>query len=543
VLGGAPRYFDGDRLIEIGISHGPAVVSATPAATGSMSPGDYIYVFVIEYFDARGQRHLSYVSSPFAVTVGAGEAQVNFELLLPALWAHPNATDLDDSRQPVLRAYRTSNNGTVFRFAPDTVDPNGALAGLLPSRGLVSYQDTNSDTDIAANEAVYVQVGNALSNYRAPPCRFGCEHEGRLVTAGGWNPSEYIVSKLFFAGEGIQFTESASFRDVCPEPITGIASLDGSLVLFAERGVYVVNGDGPTDDGVGSFSKPRKLPGRVGCVDWRSVVTTDAGAWFRSADGMYLLPRGLAAPQFVGAPIKNKLRNYPETLGAVTVTRAVSREISDCDSEQVIAWLVGDAEEPTAVAIFMFSLATQSWSQVALPSSAGNLQNVIGVWTDLINGTDVIAFAREELVSGTPGSILVENPGTDYDQDISDSFEPLLNGSWRTGKIFPFGFGGRGTIRSLRLVGECHSATTLAPTVYSDANASGYASGALTFEAGRFAKEIQLRQKDIEWIQVGVADPTTGAGNRGAGLRFNGLALEVEMDPGLIRSPAANRSI
>jgi hypothetical protein len=544
VLGGAPRYHDTDRLVEIGFAHGPTVVNATPAATGSMTPtGVFRYVFVMEYFDGRGQRHLSYASDPVTVTLGAGDAQVNFELLVPSFWALQNITSGTERRNVVVRAYRTSNNGTVYRFAPATNGANGRSAGPLVARGRVTYQDTNSDADIAANEAVYVQVGNALSNYRAPPCRFGCEHEGRLVTAGGWNPSEYVTSKLFFAGEGIQFTESASFRDVCPEPITGCASLDGSLVLFAERGIYVVNGDGPTDDGVGSFSKPRKLPGRVGCVDWRSVVTTDAGAWFRSADGICLLPRGLASPQFVGAPIKGKLRSYPETLGSVTVTRAVAAGVADCDSEQVIAWLVGDAEEPTAVAVFMFSLATQTWSQVALPSDSTNLQTVIGNWTDYVNGTDVIAFAREELVSAEPGSLLVENPGTDYDQDVSGSYEPLLNGSWRTGKVFPFGFGGRGTIRALRLVGDCLSATTLTPTVYSDADEAGYASSALTFTAGRFAKEIPFRQKDIQWIQIGVADPTTGAGNRGAGLRFNGLALEVEMDPGLIRSPPANRSI
>lgn len=550
VLGGAPRFYDSDRLIEIGTAHGPVAISATPGGGGGMAAsGSYRYVFVLEYFDGRSQRQLSYASNPFTATLGAGDSSVDFEVLVPSLWAFPNNTSTaavvgtERVRNVVLRAYRTSNNGTVFRYSPATSQVNGALAGPLVNFARVTIQDINSDTAIAANEAVYVQVGNALSNYRAPPCRFGCEHEGRLVTAGGWNPAEYVASKLFFVGEGIQFTESSSFRDVCPEPITGVASLDGSLVLFAERGIYVVNGDGPTDDGVGSFSKPRRLPGRVGCVDWRSVVTTDAGAWFRSADGMYLLPRGLAAPQFVGSPIKGKLRSYPETLGAVTVTRAVAPGVDDCDSEQVVAWLVGDAEEPTAVAIFVLSLATQTWSQVALPAEAGNLQTVIGTWTDLVNGTDVIAFARETLDSTETGSLLVENPGADYDQDISGSFEPLLNGSWRTGKVFPFGFGGRGTIRSLRLVGDCLSATTLTPTVYSDANEAGYTSTTLTFEPGRFAKEIPFRQKDIAWIQIGATDPTTGSGNRGAGLRFNGLALEVEMDPGLIRSPAANRSI
>lgn len=551
VLGGAARYFSGDRLIELGIAHGPTVVVGTPTGGGAMTPAAvYRYVFVIEMFDGFGQRHLSYVTSPYSVTMGGADTQVVFDILIPGMWALPNTTTgnaavgVERVRSVTIRAYRTAGNvGTVFRYAPSVTSPNGMLAGPITDFGRVTYNDTNADSAIAGNEAVYVQVGNARSNYRAPPCRFGCEHEGRLVTAGGWGTDRFIVSKLFFPGEGIKFADSVAFEGVSPEPITGVASLDGSLVVFAERGIYIVNGDGPTDDGVGSFSSPRKLPGRVGCIDWRSIVTTEAGIFFRSADGLYLLPRGLAAPQFVGAAIKGKLRLFPETLGAATVTRTVSLDVSDHDSEQVLAWLVGNAEEPTAVKIFMFSLATQTWSEVALPADAANLQNVIGVWQDLTNGTDVLGFVRKTLASATAGSILVENPATNYDRDIDGSFEPLLNGSWKTGKVFPFGFGGRGTIRALRLVGDCLHATTLAPTVYTDANAAGYASSVLTFAAGRFAVEIPLRQKDIEWLQVGVADPTTGSANRGAGLRFNGLALEVEMDPGLIRSPPTTRSI
>lgn len=542
VLGGAPRFYDGSWMTEIGIPHGPTIIEHLPDTGGSMtSSATYRYVFVLEYYDAKGQRILSYPSSPYSVTMGASDGEVFFDVAVPKLWAAPNAALRDPRTSTVsLRAYRTSANvGTVFRFSPGGT--YGTTAGPYGS-SIIQYIDSNADTDIAANEAVYVQVGNALSNYRAPPCRFGCEHEGRLVVAGGWNPNEARVSKLFFPGEGIQFTESASFIISSPEPITGCASLDGSLVLFSARSVYTVTGDGPTDDGVGSFSTPRKLPGRIGCVDWRSVVTREDGVFFRSADGVYMLPRGLGSPVFVGSAIREKLRQYPETLGAATATRAVSPNVDDHDSEQVVAWLVGDAEEPTTVAIFMLSLSTNSWTQVSLPSSGGNPQVVLGVWRDITNSSDVLAFVREDLDSAVTGSILVENPGTNYDRDISGSFEPLLAGGWKTGKIFPFGFGGRGSIRSIRLVGDCLAATTLTPTIYSDDNPTGYTSGVLTFAAGRFAVEIPFRRRDLAWVQIQVADPTTGSGNRGAGLRFNGLALEVEMEGGLHRTAPNERS-
>lgn len=545
IPGGAPRYYDTDRLVELGMAHGPTVIAATPAATGSMTPGGvYRYVFVFEFLDGQGQRCLSYASNPVTVTLGGGDAQVNFELLTSTMWAFANATSITDPRSVVIRPYRTGASGTVYRYSPPTGFPNGQPAAPLLAFGRVQLQDVNADTAIAGNEAVYTQVGNSLSNYRAPPARFGCEHEGRLVLGGGWNPKEFTVSKLFFAGEGIQFTESVAFKiPPITENATGCASLDGTLILFSERSIYAVIGEGPTDDGAGSFTQPRRLPGRVGCLDWRSIVTTDEGVMFRAADGFRMLPRGLGATVFFGAAIKNKTRLYPETLGATVVTRQVAPGVSDHDSEQVACWLLGDAEEPAVVKIFTYSLLTGVWAEVSLPSNPDNLQNVIGRWLDLANNTDVLGFAREEIASSVAGSLLVESPGSTYDRDISGTFEPILAGSWRTGKVFPFGFGGRGTIRALRLVGECLAPTTLTPTIYTDANATGYVSTDLAFAAGRFAVEIPLRQRDIEWIQIGVADPTTGSGNRGAGLRFNGLALEVEMDPGLIRSPAANRSI
>ncbi len=540
VLGGAPRWFDGAWMTEIGMAHGPNVLTVTPLGGGSMgSSKTYRYVFVLEYFDAHGQRQLSYVSNPYSVTLGVGESQVEFELGLPTVWSAPNAFQVRDPRKVTVRAYRTAGDvGTVFRYAP----PVGGAVSAGPYRSTVTYNDDNSDVGISGNEAVYVQVGNALSNYRAPPCRFGCEHEGRLVVAGCWNTNEARVSKLFFAGEGIQFTESPAFIITNPEPITGVASLDGSLVLFARRGVYTVTGDGPTDDGAGSFSSPRKLPGRIGCVDWRSVITREDGVFFRGADGIYLLPRGLGSPMFVGAGIREKLREFPETLGVATATRAVASSVDDHDSEQVVAWLVGNAENPTSVAIFVLSLTTNAWTQFVLPEAPANLQVVIGTWYDFLNDSDVLGFVRRDINSTVTGSILVENVASGYDQDVSSSFEPLLAGGWKTGKLFPFGFGGRGSIRSIRLVGECLAATTLTPTIFSDDNAAGYTSDLLTFTPGRFAVEIPFRRRDLAWIQIQVADPVTGSGNRGAGLRFNGLALEVEMEGGLHRTAPNERS-
>lgn len=552
VLGGAPRCYDSDQLIEVGMSHGPALVAATPTPTGGMTvSGSYHYIFVLEYFDGEGRRQLSYASGPYAVTLGGGDGSVDLDLAVPAMWAFPNTTratlggvsvSTTRARGIVLRAYRTSNNGTVYRYSPATGAPNGVSAGPLADNGRVTYTDANSDAAIAANEAVYVQVGNNLSNYRAPPCTFGCEHEGRLVVGGGWRRSDVICSKLFFSGEGIQFTESAALVITMPEDCTGVASLDGSLILFSARGIYSVSGDGPTDDGVGAFPRPRRLPGRAGCVDWRSIVTTEAGVFFRSLDGLYLLPRGLGAPVFVGAPVKEKLRQYPETLGAASVTRALATSVDDHDSEQVVCWLVADAAAPTAVTTMVFSVATGTWSETRLPEDAANLQTVIGQWTDLVNNTDVVAWARATIATATAGSLLVESPSAGYDQDISGTFEPLLNGSLKTGKIFPFGFGGRGSVRAVRLVGDCLHATTVTPTVYSDANAAGYTAAVLTLAAGRFAVELPLRQRDLAWLQVALADPTTGSANRGAGLRFNGLAIEVEMEPGIHRTAPTSRS-
>lgn len=541
ITGGAPRYHDTSRLIELGMCHAPDIVSAVADTTGSMGQGNYQYVAILEHYDTQGQRQLSAVSAPVSATVGVGQAQVQLEILVPSFWASPNfgtATGID-RRHVVCHIYRTGNNGTVFR----RVTPNaGAPGAYLPDRGRIFYVDTLADSSIQGNEAVYVQVGNVRPHFRAPASRFGCQHGNRLVFAGLWKPNEVKVSKILFPGEGIQFADFASFTITCPEPVTGVASLDGILVIFSARHVYTVAGLGPTDDGVGGYGDPEPMPGRVGCIDWRSIVSTDLGIYFRSAEGIYLLPRGLGASAFVGSPVKNKLQQFPETLGATLVTRAVAKGV-DADSDTTVSWLVGDAEDPTTVRVFTFSLTTQTWSEAAYPDRVTNKQVSIGPWHDVANDTEVLGIVRRQIEPSStfPGSIQVENVGVGYDADDADEFAPVLGGEWTTGKIFPFGFGGRGTVKALRLVGDCIAPTKVSVTVWSDLDPAGTTTEHDFGEVGRFAVETRAKDRDVRWIQVRASDTALGQ-YVGAGLRLNGIALDVEGESGLARTAPGRRS-
>jgi hypothetical protein len=76
------------------------------------------------------------------------------------------------------------------------------------------------------------------------------------------------------------------------------------------------------------------LPGNdVGVTDWRSVVSTAEGVWFRAQpDRMMLLPRGGGTAEWLSQPVRDTLRDFPVTTG-----------VAICTQENTVTWAVQNA--------------------------------------------------------------------------------------------------------------------------------------------------------------------------------------------------------
>jgi len=442
ISGGILYEFNGS-LEESGFMHAPVIQSASATAGGALTAGTYLYRAVYEWLDPQGRRHRSAPSDPASVTVAAGNLTATLTIATLAGYSR--------RAQPTLHVYRTLVGGTSYhRVTPNTGAPTGYGAARI-----VTYADAVADTTIASTEFLYTD-GGVVPNAYPPPCTFLTECNGRIWLGGQLDRNVLTASKILVDGEPTQFSDEAEFSVFLPEDCTGIASIDGTVVAFAREAIYLVNGDGPDDQGTGSFSPPQKLPTDVGCIDWRSVVATSLGVLFQSKRGIYLLPRGFNAPVFVGFDVMDTMVSFPVCMSATLVSVPAS---SGKLGEITVRFMMGNAENSTFAVCLVYDLRVGGWSVDISPNNSPQL-GPAGTWND--------AFVQTKSLSGHFDSIWQESNAT---FDDAGSFITTELG---TGDIRPFGVAGYGGFGRVVVLGEYRGAAFVNVTVSVDGAAPDF---------------------------------------------------------------------
>lgn len=523
VLAGAVTEYDGgDTTYPNCTVHPPAQTNtATIGAGGSVDVGTHLYRFVFEKIDNLGRRHRSAPSDPISATTTGGNQTVISRVSRIGIGTGVNSSNM----AYVIHGYRTKVNGTVFyRFTP------AAGAAIAIGGRTTTITDTVSDAAIAVNEILYTD-GGVQPNFTAPACRFGCVHNNRMVLGGLLLSDRAIVSKAIVSVEPVQFTKHEAFQVVFPGDLTGLASQDGALLGFTQQGVYIVNGDGPDDRGLGAgFSEPQQLIGAPGCVNERSVFTSPVGTFYEAARGLYLIPRGFGTPLFVGEKVRSTLATFPMLVDVMRATKA-SSGASSLGEDTIRFLLVDSATAPTAARVLVFDVQTGEWTVDTPPVVYGSM----GTWLD------EVAYGRLSISDQHP--IRTEDTGLFGDTTglNSESFVPSL---FETGDLRPFGMQGRGMVRGLLLLGEYRAACTVTLEMSLDSGQSfpytaswplsGLAAGdrvALRWDLPvRYLSELRVRARD-----------SNGSANEG--FVFNGITLDnVDKLPGSRALGASFRS-
>jgi hypothetical protein len=319
-----------------------------------------------------------------------------------------------------IHLYRTLVNGTIYYRATPLADPpiNGVTA---------TYTDSEPDSSIASNEVLYTNTG-ILPFVPGPPCNYLITAMNRLVAAGLESPGQVMFSHEYVAGEPAEWSDLPSFIVTVPEPVTGLAVQDDAVYIFSRRGIWLVYGPGPDAQGNGTFTLPRQLPANVGCVDYRSIVTSDLGLMFLGEPGKwYLVPRGGGAPVFIGQPVRDTMALYPTVL---------SHALDPVN--QTTAILVRDSG--TGTTTLQYSWRTGQWTLDPTPGS--QVLTCIGFGPP--HGDDV---NQTLLRSGTD---IMNYQGSAYDEQGSGWLETRV----QTGAIRPFGRTGYGHVYKVRCMGE-----------------------------------------------------------------------------------------
>jgi len=302
IAGGVLHAYDGRTICEAGFHFFPEGLTGTAAGSGgSIDAGAHQYRCVYEWTDAQGQIHRSAPSAAYAVTTAASDSVT---LTLPTL----RVTAKTDVR---IVVYRTVASGTVFYRISSLTSPtlNDTTATS------VAYVDTASDASIETNDVIYTDgtANQELENIAPGACSLITTHRGRAFVRTG--PNRVSYSKIAYDGEPPAFNDGLYLLpDNRGGDVTAIAGMDDKIVIFKERAIFVVGGDGPTNTGAGDYAEPVLVTSDVGCDEPRSVVLTNAGLMFHSPKGIYLLDRSLSVT-YVGAPV--------ELFNGLTVTSAV----------------------------------------------------------------------------------------------------------------------------------------------------------------------------------------------------------------------------
>jgi hypothetical protein len=295
IANGMLAMYDGAAVCEADFNMFPEGLNITRAAGGgTWTAGTYSFVAVYEWVDGQGQRHQSAPSPVVQLAITLNDT-VTFRVPTLMLTQRSNIKHV---------LYGTQPNGTTFtRFGTLTTPIEIANDKTLAQSVTVVLAEPP-----ASNELLYSQpfvADTTLPNDAPGPCSIVGVHQQRLWLDLMDRDGAFRYSQQLVSGVGLQFNELLGGQlPVEAGKITGFASMDEMMVIFAERKLFRITGTGPTPSGgYNGYSDPVEIPSDVGCTTPSSVLRIPDGVMFRSAKGWYLLTRDLSV-KYIGGPIK-----------------------------------------------------------------------------------------------------------------------------------------------------------------------------------------------------------------------------------------------
>lgn len=481
--------YDGAQLKPIGFYKRPDIPSHTATIAGNVPDGSYNYQVVLVRQNAQGEIERSAPSDTYNVTVSGGAKLV--ELTVNTVYQGYDFKIEVYRKLPAETVYRLAGE-SAFGFPTSVIDNRASLAG---------------------QPALYT-TGGILENDPPPPFSSIVFHQGRVFGVSALKYSEIWFSKLKEVGVTVNFSAFNTIQldenqGRTTERVTALASLDNKLIVFKERSIFVIFGDGPDNAGGGAaFSRPEMISSEVGCVDPRSICNTSKGVFFKSQKGIYLLSRGLDVVE-LGAPVYG--------FKDQKITSAVMMK----DLQQV---RFGTKNSDMLV----YDYSYDQWSTFK------NLESVAAVQ---VNSGYFVAQSD---------GFLIENEG--YDDDGAFIQQRLT-----TGWLKVSGINGFQRAQRLKILGEYKSAHTMKVRVSYDyeeyhwdeyvlSPATGYNITVKPVLAdyqngennGVFEWELHLRRQKCEAMKVEIFDEEDGV--QGASFDLTGMTIRVGLKQGMSKT-------
>lgn len=305
ISGGVLKMYDSDKVVEHGFLQAPDKIPSidSGAVSGHADPGldvtkGYSYTYIYSWKDRFGQVHRSAPAIPTNVasgTLAAGAGASPFAYVTIRL----KTLQLTNKENVVLEVYRTIGNGTIYYKINGTGLYSDELANDI-ERDFVSFVDSTYDGTLAEQEILYTE-GGVLENNPAGSSVFPVSYKSRvfLIDSSG---EGLQYSKLREEGGPVEF--NANLRIKLNEfggKAVVTAVMDDNLLIFKQRAIYAMTGEGPNNLGAqDDFRAPQLITTDTGCIDPNSLVRTPGGLMFKSEKGIYIIERALSV-RYIGS--------------------------------------------------------------------------------------------------------------------------------------------------------------------------------------------------------------------------------------------------
>ncbi len=252
---GAPKYNTLQRLLDgqpeflLGIPTPTTAPTVTPPGAGSDTTRSYVYTFVSAYGEEGAPSPPSTVQTAAAGTW----AITGMETTVP---------DSSQRNVTLKRIYRTvpGNAGTAFFFIAE-IDLADA-----------TYDDSTTDDDAALNNIM------ESTTFIPPPS----DLEGFVVMPNGYLVG-WVGRRLVFSEPFRAHAWPAEYEIGTEFDIVGLAVWGNSLIIGTKSNPYIGSGVTPA-----AFTT-QKTDAIMPCLSRRSMVSSDAGVYYASINGLVLV--------------------------------------------------------------------------------------------------------------------------------------------------------------------------------------------------------------------------------------------------------------
>jgi len=304
-----PLQYDGVQLAEVGFLYYPWYFDplAVGAGSGLLLAGTYTWKATMAWTNAQGELDRSTTATGMSLTVPNLTA-----VLLSVLYL--NVTSRTGVRAPAIDIWRTPVNPLADSpfYLVSSQDPNAGIVANGYVRNVdadgvgVALPDNFADATLISKETN--PENGAVLEYLAPPgAQIIFATDTRIFLAGvSGDPDSVWYSRLRRVGEVASFHDGLTIPippDIGAGPITALAYLNETLIVFRAGAIYALSGLGFDNTAGGqNFGPANRLSSVVGAVSAESVVLVPRGLIFKSAKGWYLLENNWNT-RYIGADV------------------------------------------------------------------------------------------------------------------------------------------------------------------------------------------------------------------------------------------------